>query len=208
VRTRRSRRRWPVIGAAAGVLVGVVLHGRQPAIYEASTSILVIPQRVPEDVVRPTVTASLGERLNTISEQVLSRVRLERTVREFRLYQNQWDILSMEDVIRQMRSDISLNMSLPADNKSATSFTVGFKSPDSRTAMRVTERLAYFFVLERRQVGEQFKVIDAARLPERPIGPARLPYVLWGALGGLAASLLLLLLSSMWRGRREPAPEP
>ena len=56
--------------------------------------------------------------------------------------------------------------------------------------------------LERHQIGEQFRIIDAARMPERPIGPVRLSYQLWGAVAGLMSSLLLMLLSSMWRRRR------
>lgn len=282
MRTRRSRKWWPVIGAAVGVLAGVVLHGLQPAIYEASTSILVIPQRVPEEIVRSTVTAELGERLNIISQQILSRTRLERVISEFNLYEPERQRLIMEDVIEQMRRNITLRISLGDENDSTT-FLVGFRSPEPRTAMRVTERLASLFVqeniedramladqtnqflqgqleetrrrliesqrmlesmrrealrplpedfvldheilqetyrslfrknedakvavnLERRQIGEQFKVIDGARLPERPIGPGRLPYLIWGALAGLAASFLLMLLSSVWRRRREPTP--
>jgi uncharacterized protein involved in exopolysaccharide biosynthesis len=39
--------------------------------------------------------------------------------------------------------------------------------------------------LERRQIGEQFKVIDPARLPERPFSPNRLQIYLGGLFGGL-----------------------
>lgn len=48
--------------------------------------------------------------------------------------------------------------------------------------------------LERRQIGEQFKVIDPARLPERPISPDRTRLNLMGALGGLAFGLALIAL--------------
>jgi uncharacterized protein involved in exopolysaccharide biosynthesis len=47
--------------------------------------------------------------------------------------------------------------------------------------------------LEARQIGEQFRVIDPARIPERPEGPDRLSISLLGASIGLAAGLLLLL---------------
>jgi uncharacterized protein involved in exopolysaccharide biosynthesis len=40
--------------------------------------------------------------------------------------------------------------------------------------------------LERRQVGEQFRIVDPARLPERPSGPNRLRYSMIGLLLGLA----------------------
>jgi uncharacterized protein involved in exopolysaccharide biosynthesis len=45
--------------------------------------------------------------------------------------------------------------------------------------------------LERRQIGEQFKVLDGARLPERPISPDRTRINLMGLLGGLAFGLVL-----------------
>jgi hypothetical protein len=48
--------------------------------------------------------------------------------------------------------------------------------------------------LERRQIGEQFKVLDPARLPERPISPNRAQINSMGALGGLAVGLGLMLL--------------
>lgn len=48
--------------------------------------------------------------------------------------------------------------------------------------------------LERRQIGEQFRILDGARLPERPISPNRLQIVLMGAVAGLAIGLGLVLL--------------
>jgi uncharacterized protein involved in exopolysaccharide biosynthesis len=43
--------------------------------------------------------------------------------------------------------------------------------------------------LERRQIGEQFKIIDSARLPQRPISPNRLLINLVGACMGLGVGL-------------------
>ena len=48
--------------------------------------------------------------------------------------------------------------------------------------------------LERRQIGEQFRLIDAARLPERPISPNRPRLNMMGALAGLALGLALIAL--------------
>lgn len=53
--------------------------------------------------------------------------------------------------------------------------------------------------MEKRQIGEQFKVIDPARIPERPEGPGRMTVTLFGAATGLAAGLLLMLIGSMRR---------
>ena len=45
--------------------------------------------------------------------------------------------------------------------------------------------------LERRQVDQRFRVLDPARLPERPIAPRRLRLILLGVLGALGAALAL-----------------
>ena len=46
--------------------------------------------------------------------------------------------------------------------------------------------------LERRNIGEQFKILDPARVPERPFSPNRLLINLGGAGGGLALGLFLI----------------
>ena len=51
--------------------------------------------------------------------------------------------------------------------------------------------------LEAGQIGEQFKLIDPARLPERPEGPDRLSIGLFGAGAGLAAGLVMMLAAAM-----------
>jgi capsular polysaccharide biosynthesis protein len=43
--------------------------------------------------------------------------------------------------------------------------------------------------LERKQQGEQFKILDPARLPEKPIKPDRNKILLVGAVLGLAVGL-------------------
>jgi polysaccharide chain length determinant protein (PEP-CTERM system associated) len=48
--------------------------------------------------------------------------------------------------------------------------------------------------LERRQIGEQFRVLDPARLPVRPIGLRRLQINAMGAAAGLVIGLLLAVL--------------
>jgi len=47
--------------------------------------------------------------------------------------------------------------------------------------------------LERRQIGEQFKLLDPARLPERPFTPNRPFMMLVGAIAGLGLGLMMML---------------
>ena len=58
-----------------------------------------MPQRVPDAYVKPTVTQTIEDRLPAISEQILSRSRLERIITEFDLYKEERETQVMEDVV-------------------------------------------------------------------------------------------------------------
>jgi uncharacterized protein involved in exopolysaccharide biosynthesis len=123
---------------------------RLPDRYSSSTTVLVVPQRVPETYVRSTVTADVAERLQTISQQILSRTRLERIIEEFNLYEEERKVRIMEDVVADMRSkDIKLDVATPRRRtEDASHFSLSFQYSNPRVAMQVVERLASMFVQE------------------------------------------------------------
>jgi polysaccharide chain length determinant protein (PEP-CTERM system associated) len=147
-------RKWlitiPAVVLAAGTFAWT---SRLPDRYRSSTTILVVPQRVPQAYVRSTVTAGVAERLQTISQQILSRTRLERIIEEFNLYQRERQTMIMEDVIEMMRTrDVKLSVPLARRrNQEANHFSVSFESAQPRTAMLVADRLADMFVRENLQ---------------------------------------------------------
>jgi polysaccharide chain length determinant protein (PEP-CTERM system associated) len=145
------KRKWwivipTIVIASATFTVAQFLPNR----YRSQTTILVIPQRVPEKFVASTVTADVGERLQTISQQILSRTRLERIVEEFNLYQDERQTMIMEDIIERMRRR-DVGVASDRNRADGGSFTVSFEADNPRTAMLVTERLASMFVQENLQ---------------------------------------------------------
>jgi polysaccharide chain length determinant protein (PEP-CTERM system associated) len=147
------RRKWFVV--VPFLLITTATYGVTrllPNRYRAETTILVVPQRIPEDYVQPTVSVRLEDRLSSINQQILSRTRLEQIVREFDLYRKEREFMIMEDVIEQMRSrDISVQTNtVSADRRQsgAPSFRISYTGNDARTVMRVTERLASLFIEE------------------------------------------------------------
>ncbi len=103
---------------------------------------MVIPQRIPDTYVKPTVTGSVEDRLPTINDQILSRSRLERIINDFDLYKEQRATGLMEDVVQKMRTDIDVKL------VGKESFRVSYISWDPATAQRVTERLAGLYIEE------------------------------------------------------------
>jgi hypothetical protein len=125
------RRRWfiavpALIIASTTAVVAMFLPDR----YRASTMVMIVPQRVPSGFVQSTVTNPLAERLDMISQQILSRTRLERIVQEFNLYPRERRTMILEDVIEQMRKDIKLEVDAdPRRRDRAANFRVSFESP-------------------------------------------------------------------------------
>jgi polysaccharide chain length determinant protein (PEP-CTERM system associated) len=113
-----------------------------PNRYRSETLILVVPQRVPESYVRSTVTTKIEDRLQSISQQILSRTRLERIIQDFDLYKSERQAHVMEDVVQDMRKQITVQM------VKGDAFRVSYVSGDARTAMKVTERLASLLIEE------------------------------------------------------------
>ena len=139
------RRKWLVAIPTVLIAAGGLLWVRQlPNTYRSETLILVVPQRVPESYVRSTVTARIEDRLQAISQQIMSRTRLEQIVQDFNLYRRERaEQKLMEDIVERMRTkDIGI------DIVKGDAFRVSYTAGDPRTAMRVTERLASLFIDE------------------------------------------------------------
>jgi polysaccharide chain length determinant protein (PEP-CTERM system associated) len=122
--------------------IGMAVLDQIPNKYQSDTLILVVPQRVPESYVRSTVTTRIEDRLQSISQQLLSRTRLERIIRDFDLYQAERQKMAMEDVVERMRGDIKVRM-----DKGDT-FRVSYVATAPVVAQKVTQQLASLFIEE------------------------------------------------------------
>lgn len=84
----------------------------------------------------------------------------------------------------------------PSREAEATALMRDYETLDEqyRTLLGRTQQSKIAADLERRQIGEQFKLIDPARLPQRPISPDRARLNMMGAMAGLAIGLGLIAL--------------
>ena len=139
------RRKWLIVLPTVLIALGAAAVIRSlPNLYRSESLILVVPQRVPESYVKSTVTARIEDRLHAISQQILSRTRLEQIVQDFNLYpRERADQELMEDIVERMRTeDIGISI------VKGDAFRVSYAADDPRVAQRVTERLASLFIDE------------------------------------------------------------
>jgi polysaccharide chain length determinant protein (PEP-CTERM system associated) len=144
------RRKWLILVPCvlcAGIVAGVSLW--LPNKYQSETLILVVPQRIPEAYVRSTVTSRIEDRLRSITQQILSRTRLERIIHDLSLDRRPGVKATVEEQIAAMRKDIKV------ETVKDDAFRVSYVAPDPVTAMKVTERLASQFIEENMKDREQ-----------------------------------------------------
>ncbi len=154
------RRKWYIIiPLVCSVFISVGVYKFLPKIYKATTLILVQPQSVPESYVRPTVTATVMDRLNTISQEILSRTRLEKVIQEFNLYEELRKKVPMEVVVEQMTKAVEVSIpkgiqTSSRGDRAQNAFTVSFEGEEPRNVMMVTNKLASLFIEENLKVRE------------------------------------------------------
>lgn len=148
------RRKWWIIIPFLIVLLAGLAYGlKAPKVYEARTLILVQPQRVPEDFVRTIITATVEDRLRTITQQVTSRTNLERIVQEYDLFAFELNML-VDDRVARLRQMINIDVSHAGRAREANAFTITLRGKDPKKITEVTNALASNFISENLKIRE------------------------------------------------------
>ena len=142
------RRKWLIIiPLFMGILIACGVYRYLPKMYKATTMILVQPQKVPTDYVRPTVTETVAIRLNSVTQEILSRPRLEKVIQELNLFSGARPKVSIEEVVEMMRKNIMVEV--PRQREQAqTFFSISYQGTDPTLVMLVTNKLASLFIEE------------------------------------------------------------
>ncbi len=150
------RRKWLAIpffalplAAAATLILSL------PNLYRSTATVLVERQQVPESFVRSTVTSELETRLQTISQEILSRSRLQSLIQRFNLYPNLLQRVSSEEVVERLRRDIQLELKAGDRGRSTIAFALTYKGSDPQTVALVTNTLASFYIEENLKAREK-----------------------------------------------------
>ena len=156
-----ARRRF-LLGAIVGLAVLAVfaaLAKSLPDIYRSSATILIERQQIPDELVRSTVTGEIDTRLRMISQEILSRSRLEGLVQRFNLYpEMQRRKVPMERIIERMRDhDIAIDLrgGERRGDRATVAFAVAYRGRDPRTVALVANTLASYYIEENLRVRER-----------------------------------------------------
>jgi len=130
-------------------LATMLVVRRLPSVYRAEAAILVESQRIPEKFVSATVNPDLQDRLNILSEQILSYTRLMELIQRYDLYHQERAHLVREEIVEKMRADITIK---PERSGTGTgrpgAFRISYQGSNPNVVAQVTNQVANFFIEE------------------------------------------------------------
>lgn len=132
-------------------IIVVIVAFLLPAIYVSKSTILVESQQIPQEYVKATVTGYVEERLQTITQHILSRSNLIKIINELNLYPDMRKKFATEIILTKMRKDINLQ-TIQAGGKIGKSttiaFTLSYEGKIPATVQKVANVLASLYLEE------------------------------------------------------------
>jgi protein tyrosine kinase modulator len=137
---------WVTVWGASWVL---------PPTYKSNTLILVEQPTMPKNYVEPNVSGDLQDRLQSITEQILSRTHLISIIQKLHLYQNVRGLRTVDDKIALMRKDIDIEVVRDPQNDQISAFRIYYSARDPHVARNVTGELTSLFIRENLETRQQ-----------------------------------------------------
>jgi polysaccharide biosynthesis transport protein len=152
----RRRGRGIAITFAAAGLATCILALAWPPTYRSTGTILIEQQEIPTDLVRSTVTSYADERVQIISQRVMTTQNLLGIIRRYELYQDLQKRESRERVIERMRDDIRFR-TISADvvdprtgvpRQATIAFAVSYDNASPDLAVKVANEITSLYLNE------------------------------------------------------------
>ena len=142
----RRRRKSIVTVAVVIFAISVIVALVWPPTYRSSATILIEEQEIPQDLVRSTVTSFAAQRIQTISQTVMTRANLMQIIDKYNLYRTRRRYDTTEEILDRMRKDINVEM-INADvidprTGRPTAATIAFSLSFDGEAPAVTQKVA------------------------------------------------------------------
>ncbi|HEX5234130.1 MAG TPA: Wzz/FepE/Etk N-terminal domain-containing protein [Silvibacterium sp.] len=144
------RRKLWILGCVLIIPPLVFIAGRHwPKKYRSETMILVDPQKIPEEYVKATITGDVTDRLQTISEEVMSRTRLLMIASKNGLYQTARKKFGDDSAVSALRKDITVEIIKGVnDHSPIDGFKIDYVASTPQLAQTVTQQIAALFIEE------------------------------------------------------------
>jgi polysaccharide biosynthesis transport protein len=152
----KRRLRAILIAVAAGIVLTLAVAFLLPPRYQSTATILIEQQELPAELVRSTVTSYADERVQVISQRVLTTQTLLDIIKRYNLYPRQRERESREKLLARMRDDVAVKM-ISADvidprsgrpTSATIAFSLAYSNRSADQAAKVANELTTLFLDE------------------------------------------------------------
>lgn len=152
----RRRRTSILITGASIFVISVLLAMLWPPTYRSTATILIEEQEVPPDLIRSTITSYATQRIQTISQTVMTRANLLQIIEKYDLYHNKRRLETTEEIQERMRKDVNVEM-INADvidprsgrpTPATIAFTLSYDGEVAAVTQKVASELTTLFLNE------------------------------------------------------------
>ena len=177
----RRRKKSLLATVAVLFLLAVAVAALLPSVYRSTATILIEQQEIPADLVRSTISSYADQRIQVISQQVMTRPNLMRIVEKYNLYPRYRASKTSEEILERLAKDIKLDI-LKADvidqrsgakTTATIAFSLSYEGETPTVAQRVANELVTLFLSENLKNRQQkttetstFITEEAAKLSE------------------------------------------
>jgi uncharacterized protein involved in exopolysaccharide biosynthesis len=159
----RRRRKSFFIAFISILIIGTTMAFILPPIFLSKATILIEGQQIPPDYVRTTITSFVEERLQIITQRIMSRGRLLEIINRFNLYADMKEKYTTEEIIEKMREDIKFK-TISAEVKdrrtghasvATIAFTLSYEGKNPGTVQKVANVLTSLYLEENLKTREE-----------------------------------------------------
>jgi len=152
----KKRRRFLIIPLAIILLLSIVLVVALPSVYRSTATILIEEQEIPSELVKSTVTTFADQRIQIISQRIMSRSNLVDIIKKYDLYASDRKSKTEEVILEKMRDSIKVE-TISADvidprsghpTKATIAFSLAFDDESPALSQKVTNELTSLFLKE------------------------------------------------------------
>src|ERR1700721_2270642 len=119
-----------------------------PAKYKSTTLILVEESAMAKNYVVPNISDDLQDRLQSITQQILSRTRLLMIIDKLHLYAGGNEKINPDKRAARMPKDIDIELVRDQGGVKITAFRINYSARDPHVAQQVTSELTDLFIDE------------------------------------------------------------
>jgi uncharacterized protein involved in exopolysaccharide biosynthesis len=162
----RRRTTFLVVGGTV-LLVALLLAIFLPPTYRAAATILIEQQEIPQEMVRSVITSFADQRVQVISQRVMTTKNLMELIDRYNLYPKLHENSPREVLLQRIRDDISMH-TISADvidprsghpEQATIAFSVSYQNHSPELALKVANDLTSLYLNEnltsRAQMSEQ-----------------------------------------------------